>query len=410
MSSTPSTERFFFSWMTPQQKLILFVLSCINFTHVMDFVIMMPLSPRLMDVFKISEREFSFLVSSYTFAASIAGLAGAFFIDRFDRKRLLVPLYTGFSVGTIMCGLAPTFELLMAARVLAGLFGGCVAALIFSVIGDVFSYERRGQATGIVMAAFSVASVAGIPLGLWVADRYDWHFPFLFLGSLGLAVSIFAFFKMPKLTGHLGVKRAPVVESLIGILKESNHLWAYALVVCLMLAGFTVIPFISPYMTKNVGLHIEDLKFIYLAGGLATFVTSQMIGRMADKYGKHRVFRTVALLSIAPILLVTNLWPMSLFWTLVVSTSFMVLVGGRFVPAMAIVTSATSPDKRGGFLSLSQSIQQLSAGIASLIAGHIIHEVSIGDQVMIQNYNLVGYFAAALTVACIYISTKVNTR
>lgn len=400
---------------TYSERAIIALLFAIQFTHIMDFVIMMPLGPKFMRFFNIGPDKFAIVVSAYTFAAALAGIVAALFMDRFDRRTAILNLYVGFLIGTFACALAPSYETLVLARIAAGGFGGILGALIFSVIGDIIPEERRGKATGTVMAAFSVASVVGIPIGLFLAETFHWHAPFIFLTIVGLIVFAFMYKEMPSMTTHLRHKqigltgknqKTNVAQEFKNILSDKNHQRAYLLSVTIMLSGFMVIPFVAPYMVKNVGLLENELPYIYFFGGICTFVTSRMIGSMSDKHGKFRMFSIVAPLSMIPILLVTNLPKLPLFVALICSSLFFILVSGRFVPVMAIITSSTVKEKRGAFMSLNSSIQMMASGSASLIAGKIIQQ---GPSGRLVGFSTVGIAACVLTLISVYLAKRVKT-
>jgi len=385
---------------------LLFILAAVQFTHVMDFVIMMPLGPQLMRIFSISPKEFGFLVSAYTFSAAISGFISTLFIDKFDRKNALLFLYAGFIVGTFCCAIAPTYVWLMVARILAGAFGGVIGALVFAIIGDAIPEKRRGAATGKVMAAFSVASIAGVPVGLYLASRLNWHAPFFLLTGLSIMILVIAFLVLPPLKGHLtnAIKNNPL--NVIGeIVRNKNLVWALALMVMLTLAGFTVVPFISPYLVSNVGFSEDELAYMYMFGGLASVVTSQITGRLADKFGKQRVFIYMAIFSIIPILLLTNLKPVPHFLVLIITTTFFIGFGARFVPAVTLITSSVTPKLRGSFMSFNSSIQQLASGLSAFLSGLIIQKSVAGP---LLHFNVIGIIASVATILCIFIIRKLK--
>ncbi|MBK0403960.1 MFS transporter [Adhaeribacter sp. BT258] len=389
-----------------REGLLLFILAAIQFTNVMDFVIMMPLGPQLMRVFDINPSQFGLVVSAYTFSAAISGFCSAFYIDRLDRKKALLGLYLGFAIGTALCALAPTFELLVAARVVAGLFGGVLGALVLAIIGDAIPEERRGAATGKVMASFSIASIAGIPVGLYLASKTSWHAPFYLLAGMSLLVLGLAMKFLPELKGHL--TNAPHEKPhtvLLNIFRKKNLLWALLLVVILQLAGFTVVPFVSPYMVANIGFEETELSYIYLFGGLATVVTSQMAGRLADKYGKKRVYIISALFSIIPILAITHLPRMEHYLVFIVTTLFFIVFGARFVPAMSLITSSVEPKQRGSFMSINSSVQQAASGIAAFVSGLIVQKASNGQ---LLHFGTVGILASVATVISIFVILKLK--
>lgn len=387
-----------------REKWILFLLGAIHFAHVMDFMIIMPLGPQFMRDLDLNATQFGFLVSSYTFSAGIANLFGVFLLDRFDRKRSLVFAFSGHIAATLACAWAPHYMAFLAARIMAGAFGGIVQALIFAFIADCFEIKRRGTATGLVMSAFSVASVVGVPFGLFLATWLEWHAPFLLLAGLSLPILIATYFKLPAANvsseGETGG-----MNSLRYVITQKTHWVAFSLTTLLMFAGFTVIPFISPSLVANAAMPESQLPWIYFFGGICTFFSSPWFGRLSDRYGPQKVFKVLAFISIAPLLLVTQLGPAPLPYLLLITTSFMVFVGGRFVPAMTLVLSAVNPRYRGSFMSLNTAIQQLAAGLASLLSAHLIIE----EAGRLENYEVVGFVAIAATMMTLFISPKVKS-
>jgi predicted MFS family arabinose efflux permease len=385
---------------------LLLMLAMVQFTHIVDFMIMMPLGHQFMRLFDVGPREFGLLVSSYTFAAGVSGFAAAFVIDRFDRKRALLALYAGFIAATAACGLAPSFEALLATRVAAGLFGGVMSGLVFAIVADLVPYARRARATALVATSFSIAAVAGVPIGLWFAAHWTWRMPFLVLAGFSVFVALAAAYRLPPLAAHLahGQRRAPR-DQLRAIFGVGNHLRAFAFMISLMFAGFSVIPFIAPTMVANVGLAESDLPLLYFCGGLATLVTAQLIGHLADRYGKQRLFTIVALASVAPILIITHLPRLPLAVALAWSVLFFVLVTGRFGPAMALVTGSVEPRLRGSFMSFNGSVQMTGSALASLASGVII---SRGPDGTLLNFGAVGWFAAGCTLLCIVLARGIR--
>ncbi len=388
------------------EGMLLFILAAINFTHIMDFVIVAPLNPFLKDAFHITTREFGFLVASYTLSAGLSGFIAFFWVDKFDRRNVLLWLYMGFILGNVLCALAPTFTQLIFARIVAGAFGGVMGAVIMSVVGDVIPPERRGKATGIVMSAFAAASVIGIPLGLIFAEKYDWHGPFIFLSCISIAVFALMYFKLPSLKIHFknAIVETPM-EMLSSIFSDVNVRWALSFTLLVMLAGFTVVPYISDYMVYNVGLPKEDLRYIYLFGGIATVASGPLVGKLADRFGKQKIYAIVATCSIAPILLITHLPVLSKPMIYLASTSFFIFFGGRFVPAMAIMTGSVEPRNRGKFMSINSSTQQLANALATSIAGVIIYNSVTGQLI---GFGTVGIMASVFTVMSIFIAYRVK--
>jgi len=384
MTETKKRERFF-----------LFSLAGIQFTHILDFMIMMPLGPEFIRELNINTHQFGLLLSSYTFAAAAAGILATYYVDRFERRQLLLSLYALFIIATFACGLAPNYEALFIARAFAGAFGGILGSLVQTIIADSIPFERRGKALGTVMAAFSVSTVAGVPLGLFLANHIPslgWRAPFFFIALISSLILYLGYRNIPKIAGHLDhVHEGSRLSQVLKILIAPQHVKAFVFMALIMITGFSVIPYIALYLTSNVGISNSYISLIYLCGGVATLMSSRFIGHMSDKYGKVTVFRVLAIVSLVPLLVTTNLPVTPLWIVLINSTAFFILVSGRMIPAMAMVSQVVENKIRGTFMSLVGSVQMLSSGIASVLAGWI---VTIGPDGMMQHYNLVGYGAA----------------
>jgi predicted MFS family arabinose efflux permease len=321
-------------------------------------------------------------------------------------RRALLFLYLGFAVGTLLCALAPNHVFFVLARIVAGAFAGIMGATVFAIIGDVIPYERRGAATGVVMSAFSVASIVGVPFGIFLANQLSWHAPFLLLAGLSAGVWVLGFNALPPMRGHLDREgKRDTLGEMRHVLTEPNHLRAFLLSIVLMFAGFSVIPYMSAYMVSNAGLPETQLPYIYLVGGAFTLVSARLVGRLADRFGKPRVFMIMACVSILPTVIVTNLPVVPVAVLLAVSTMFMITMSGRMIPAMAMITGSVEPRYRGSFMSVNSSIQQLGSGGASLLGGMIIVQNADGS---IGGYPWVGALASVFTVAAILLVRRLH--
>lgn len=393
--------------MTRAEKILLFVLACINFTHIIDFMIMMPLGPQLMRYFAIGPQAFGFIVSSYSLSAGVSGFLAAFVVDRFPRKQVVMAAYSGFVIGTIACGLAPSYQLLIVARIIAGIFGGLLSAQVLSIVGDVFSYERRAQAMSIVMTAFSAASVVGVPFGLYIATEFSWNTPFLFVGFLGVIVLGLIWRFVPPLDAHLthDSKYPSPFTVLTTILRNPNQMRALGLTTTIMLGHFSIIPFISPYLVSNVGYSESNIYLIYLVGGALTIFTAPLVGKLADRRGKYPIFVLFALLSMIPIYLITHMPAASLAYVLFVSGLFFIFSNGRLVPTQAMTTSVVTPRQRGGFMAINSSVQLLAQALATYGAGVIIGKTATGQ---LTHYGTVGFAAMGAIFVSIFIAKYVK--
>jgi DHA1 family inner membrane transport protein len=393
-----------------REWLMLLMLAAIHFTHIVDFMIVMPLGPQLREQLGLSPAEFGHVVSAYAAAAAMAGLVAALGIDRLDRKVALLVIYAAFTVATLLCGVANGYYQLLAGRLAAGATGGIAGAVVLAIVGDAFRDGRRGTATGVVMAAFSVATVVGIPAGLAIAQSVnDWRKPFLVLGGLSVLVLVGAWAVLPPMRGHLaGPSRAPGLglARLAGIVTNPGYLPAFAMMVLLMSGGFMVIPFISPFLVGNGYLSQDQLIYIYLCGGAATFFTMPLIGWLSDRFGKKRLFQVVAVLSLGPLLTMTHLpTGLSLAAVVVVGTLMFVTLSGRGVPAIALVTGVALPGDRGSFMSVMASMQQLAAAGAVEVAGMMLAK---GSGHAILHYDRVGWLAAGFTLLGVWMAGAIE--
>lgn len=383
-----------------RERLLLFTLAGIQFAHILDFMIMMPLGPILMAELAIDAHQFGLLVSSYTFTAAVAGIPIAIIADRFERKRLLLTMFALFAVATLACGLAPGYLSLLVARALAGMFGGMLGSMVHTMVGDLIPFERRGRASGTVMMAFSLSTVAGVPLSLFLANAFGWRMPFVLIAGLAVVLLLIGAQRLPSLRGHLpgaetsDAERAHPLAAIGETLRDANHRRALWFMGLIMLGGFTVVPFITLYVTANLGIRQEEIPYLYLVGGCATLFTSRWIGRLADRHGKLRVYRFVAFGALLPLFAMTHLPPVPLWAVIVCTTLFFILVPGRMVPAMAIMTSAVTPRLRGTFLSLNGTVQNLGCGIASYVGGLLITTDATGR---VTGYGQAGLLAMAAT-------------
>ena len=296
-----------YATLSPQrEKYLLLTLAGIQFSHILDFMIMMPLGPILMATFGINTHEFGLLVASYSFSAALSGLFAATFVDRFERKRLLLLMFALFGLATLACGLAPGYAALLVARGLAGAFGGVMGALVQTMIGDVIPFERRARASGVVASAFSLSTVVGVPLSLWLANYFQWRAPFFFIALMVCLFMLVGLRVLPELRSHISPEKHPF-SAMFAVLRDANHLRALLFSALIIFSGFTVIPYITIYAVGNVGISQHYIPYIYLIGGAATLFTARRIGHYADLHGKIKVYRLVAVVAMLPLLVVTHI-------------------------------------------------------------------------------------------------------
>ncbi len=392
--------------MSKKEKIILFLLASINFTHILDFMIMMPLGNYLMPYFKISPQQFTLLVAAYTLSAGVSGFIAAFFVDGYDRKKILLIGYIGFLLGTIACGFAPSYHLLLAARLLAGVFGGLIGAQVLSIVSDVFAYERRGAAMGAVMSSFSIASTIGVPFALYLSNVFSWHAPFLLVGFLGIIIIPLISKYVPAMDAHI-VKREEAsnkFEVLKTVWQNPRQRMALLFSGMIMMGHFLIIPFINPYLEFNNGYSKTQTPMVYLVGGIAAFFAANILGKISDRYGKLKVFTICVLLSLPLVIIITRLHPMSFSIVLVFFALWFILATGRGVTAQAMISNVVEPQKRGSFMSFNSSVQQLGTAAAALIAGFVVISGSGGK---IYRYEWLGYLSVFVLLMCVFLGHKI---
>ncbi len=387
------------------ERLVLFILSAVQFTTIVDFMIVMPLGPQLMRTLDIGPAEFGLIVSSYTFAAGASGLVASAIVDRFARRTTFLILYAGFLIGTLLCAVAPTYHTLVAARIATGGFGGILGGMAMTIIGDVFPEERRGRATGSLMSGFALASVAGVPLGLFLGTNFGWHVPFYALVLGGIPVLILTPFAMPPLNSHIHQVHAHPLRSLVETFSFPNHLNAFVLMIALMIGSFTVFPYVSTFFVANVGMTEQQLPVIYVVGGILTLFAAPIVGRITDQFGKLTIYRIIAPVSAVLLLTITHLPRVPVAVAVIVFGALMVSNVGRMIAAMAMITGSVEPHRRGGFMSANSSVQHIACGVGSYLGGVIITESADGR---IEHFGTVGWIAALSTLATLWLAGRVQ--
>jgi MFS transporter, DHA1 family, inner membrane transport protein len=391
--------------MNAKERILLLLLAAINFTHILDFMIMMPLGNYLMPYFHISPQQFTFLVSCYTISAAISGFFSAFFVNAYDRKKVLLTGYIGFLAGTIACGFAPSYHSLLAARTLAGVFGGLIGAQVISIVSDTFNYERRGRAMGSIMSAFAVASTLGVPFALYLSNLFSWHAPFRLVGFLGIIIVPLIIYFVPPMTDHLKNAQQQSKAVIIGsVFKDTKQLSALVFSGLVMFGHFLIIPFINPFMEFNNGYSKDLTPLIYLVGGIASFIAAAILGRLSDRKGKLRTFIICVLLALPMIYGITHIPKVPYVLVLSLFAAWFIVATGRGVTAQAMVSNVVKPEFRGSFQSFNSSMQQLGTGLASIVTGVIVTKDSTGK---ILHYDWAGYVSMAVLFSTVFIAQRV---
>lgn len=390
------------------EKRLLWLLALTQFTIIMDFMVMMPLGPQIMQAFQISPAAFATAVSAYSWCAGLSGLFAVTYIDRFDRRRLLLVVYALFALSNLICALADSYPLLLAARAFAGITGGVLSSVVMAIVGDVIPVKRRGAAMGIIMTAFSLAAIAGVPAGVLLGAHFSWAAPFFLLVVLSALVWIAGLKIVPSLAKHLNENPralSQILPDLWSLFSNTRHVNAFALTFTMMVSQMLVIPFISPMLVANHGIQPAQLSWLYMAGGAATFFSSRAVGRLADRYGNQRVFRVAVVLSAFPVLFITHLPDLPFILMVLFFPLFMVTVSGRVVPMQALMTTVPNPSRRGAFLSANSAVQSIGTGCGAWLGGIMLSTSASGK---IEGYGMVGWVAVGLAIAVVFWVSRVK--
>ena len=374
------------------ERAVILLVAMVQFVNILDFMMVMPMGPDFAAALGIPLSRLGLIGGSYTLAAMISGLVGSLFLDRFGRRNALLVAMLGLVVATVLGGLARGFSTLLLARVIAGAFGGPATAVSMSIIADTVPAERRGKAMGVVMGAFSLASVFGVPLGLELARRGGWRLPFFAVASLGLVATAVGAALLPPLRGHLA-HRVFQADGLAGtyrdmpgnaaaaqpspgtldLLRRPAVLLTYAMSVTAMLGGFVLIPNISPYLLHNLGYPREHLGMLYLCGGVSSFVGLQFAGRLVDRFGGLRI---AAPATVVIVWVVVEGFGRARPWMPVVAVFvlWMTAMSFRNVAMQTVASKVPSPAERARFMSLQSAVQHGASALGAMVSTLMLTE------------------------------------
>jgi len=371
------------------QKVVIGMLAFLQFTLILDFMLMAPLGALIMPSLSITPAQFGSVVSAYAFAAGVSGILTAGFADRFDRKKLLLFFYTGFLAGTLWCGLAQSFPSLLLARIVTGVFGGVIGSIVLAIATDLFAPQLRGRVMGFIQTAFAASQVLGLPLGIYLSNQWSWHAPYLALAGLALIGGLFIGARMLPVAEHLKIPQEhSAFMHLYHTLTEPRYLLPFVSVLFLATGGFMLMPFSSAFTVNNLGISLHDLPIIYLVTGVATIFIGPLVGKAADAFGKLRVFLFGTAVMIIMVLIYTHLGVTTLWVATTINVVLFVGIFSRMIPFQALMSQVPGQTQRGSFNAINASISQLAGGLASLVAGHIVQQGADGK---IHHYEIAGY-------------------
>lgn len=392
---------------TPYQKLIIALIALTHFTIILDFMVLSPLGDFLIKDLEISTTQFGLVVSGYAFSAGISGLLTAGFADRFDRKKLLLFFYSGFIGGTLLCGLANTYIVLLIARIITGLFGGVIGSITMAIITDLFTLEQRGRVMGFVQMGFGASQVLGIPISLYLANHWGWQSPFLMVVGIAVIIAVMLIIKMQPITRHLELQNdRSAVTHLLKTVANRQYRIGYTATAFLSIGGFMMMPFGSAYAINNLLVTPEQLPLLFMIAGLGSLIIMPLVGRLADKVDKLKLFAIASLYMMVMVVIYTNLTPQPFWIIVVINVLMMAGILSRMVPSMALVTAVPEMRDRGAFMSVNSSLQQIAGGIAAAVAGMIV--VQKDKFSPLEHYNTLGYVMVGISVLAIWLIWRVR--
>jgi len=382
---------------TSYQALVIVLLALTQFTVVLDFMVMSPLGDMLMKSMELTTSQFGFAVSGYAISAGISGLLTAGFADRFDRKKMLLFFYVGFIGGTLFCGLATTYPMLMVARVITGLFGGVIGSISLAIVADLFPLQQRGRAMGFIQMGFGASQVLGIPISLYIANHWGWQSPFLMIVGLAIIIWSIVMLKLEPVIKHLELKtEKTAIKHLLHTLQLRQYRTGFLLTALLSLGGFMMMPWGSAFAVNNLHVSYDQLPILFMASGVAALIIMPLVGKLSDKIDKVKIFTVAALSMMVIIVIYTNLGPVPFFLILTLNILMMTAIMSRIIPAMALVSALPKMQDRGAFMSINASLQQIAGGIAAGIGGMIVVQKTKTSP--LQHYDILGYVIVVIII------------
>jgi predicted MFS family arabinose efflux permease len=387
------------------QIIAIVILALTQFSVVLDFMVMSPLGDLIMKNMKISPNEFGLVVSCYAFSAGISGFFTASIADKFDRKKLLLIFYAGFILGTLLCGLATSYWLLVSARIVTGIFGGVISSISLAIVADIFEINQRGRVMGFLQMGFGMSQILGIPISLFLATTWNWQAPFYLIVGLATTIFIIGFFVLKPVVSHLELQRDNPIKHMWKTISKRDYRIGFLATAFMSLGGYLMMPWGSSFSVNNVGISQKDLPLMFMIIGISTFTVMPIIGKLSDKYNKYSIFVGSSILMVISVVIYTHLGQVSFAVLVIVNMVMMAGIMARMIPSQALTTAVPALKDRGAFMSINSSLQQMAGGIAALVGGAIVQQKD--ENSPLERFDLLGYVVIAAILINIFLTYRV---
>jgi predicted MFS family arabinose efflux permease len=392
---------------TGYQKFAIFILAITQFTVILDFMVMSPLGDMMMKTLSLKPSHFGLAVSAYAFSAGLSGLLTAGFADRFDRKKLLLFFYIGFIGGTFFCGMTSSYPLLVAARIITGLFGGVIGSISMAIITDLFSLQERGRVLGFVQMGFGASQVLGVPIGLYLANQWGWQSPFLMIGGFAAIIAVLIIIKLQPITAHLAIQKdRSALSHLLHTVSKRNYRIGFLATALLSVGGFMMMPFGSAFAINNLHITQHQLPMLFMVSGTSSLIIMPLVGRLSDKIDKFKLFAVASVWMMVMVVLYTNLSVTPLWLVMIFNVLMMMGIMSRMIPSSALTSAIPEMQDRGAFMSINSSLQQIAGGIAAAFAGMIVVQKTKFSP--LEHYNTLGYVILCISLLSIFLLYRVS--
>jgi len=392
---------------TPYQKLAIAILALTQFTVILDFMIMSPLGDALMKSMQLTTVQFGVAVSAYALSAGVSGLLTAGFADRFDRKNLLMFFYVGFIVGTFFCGITTNYVMLIAARIVTGLFGGVIGSISMAIMADLFPLQQRGRVMGFIQMGFGASQVLGIPIGLYISNHLGWQAPFFMIVGLAFIIWIIIYLKLKPINEHLKYpQERNAFLHLWNTVKQRDYRIGFLATALMSLGGFMMMPWGSAFSINNLNITEAQLPLLFMIAGIGSLLVMPIIGKLSDSFDKFTLFAFATFFLMIVVLWYTHLTP-SPFWVVtLVNVLMMIGVMSRMVPSMALTSALPNVQDRGAFMSINSSLQQMAGGIAAIIGGMIV--IQKDNYSPLERFDTLGFVIVGISIVCLVMVYRVS--